>query len=54
MGDPKDAGILKLTAMRGVQPTDDHGIASFDSVLPGHYDGRASHIHGKPSFTHPC
>jgi protocatechuate 3,4-dioxygenase beta subunit len=45
MGDPKDAGILKLAAMRGVQPTDDHGIASFDSILPGHYDGRASHIH---------
>ncbi|KAK4216883.1 Intradiol ring-cleavage dioxygenase [Rhypophila decipiens] len=45
MGDPKDAGILKLRAMRGVQPTDANGIASFDSLLPGHYDGRASHIH---------
>ncbi|KAK3326801.1 Intradiol ring-cleavage dioxygenase [Apodospora peruviana] len=45
MGDPKDAGILKLTALRGVQPTDDHGVASFDGLLPGHYDGRATHIH---------
>ncbi|KAK3326916.1 Intradiol ring-cleavage dioxygenase [Cercophora scortea] len=45
MGDPKDAGMLKGTALRGVQPTDDHGVASFDSLLPGHYDGRASHIH---------
>lgn len=46
MGDPNDAGILKLRAMRGVQPTDTNGIASFDSILPGHYDGRATHIHG--------
>lgn len=45
MGDPKDSGILKLRAMRGIQPTDTNGIASFDSILPGHYDGRASHIH---------
>lgn len=46
MGDPKDASILKLTAMRGVQPTDANGIASFDTLFPGHYDGRATHIHG--------
>jgi protocatechuate 3,4-dioxygenase beta subunit len=45
MGDPKDASILKLTALRGVQPTDSHGIATFDGLLPGHYEGRATHIH---------
>ncbi|KAK4164366.1 Intradiol ring-cleavage dioxygenase [Cladorrhinum sp. PSN259] len=45
MGDPKDASILKGTTLRGVQPTDSHGIASFDSTFPGHYDGRATHIH---------
>ncbi|KAK0629518.1 Intradiol ring-cleavage dioxygenase [Bombardia bombarda] len=45
MGDPNDASILKGTALRGLQPTDDHGVAAFDSLLPGHYDGRASHIH---------
>lgn len=45
MGDPKDASILKGTTLRGVQPTDSHGIATFDSLLPGHYSGRATHIH---------
>jgi hypothetical protein len=45
MGDPKDASILKGTALRGVQPTDTHGVATFDTLLPGHYDGRATHIH---------
>jgi protocatechuate 3,4-dioxygenase beta subunit len=51
MGDPKDASILKGTTLRGVQPTDDHGVASFDSLFPGHYDGRATHIHGNTSPT---
>ncbi|KAK4222676.1 Intradiol ring-cleavage dioxygenase [Podospora fimiseda] len=45
MGDPKDASILKGTNLRGVQPTNAQGIASFDSLFPGHYDGRATHIH---------
>ncbi|KAL2269212.1 hypothetical protein VTJ83DRAFT_4058 [Remersonia thermophila] len=45
MGDPNDASILQGTTLRGVQPTDNHGIASFDSLFPGHYDGRATHIH---------
>ncbi|KAK3984621.1 Intradiol ring-cleavage dioxygenase [Cladorrhinum sp. PSN332] len=45
MGNPNDASILKGTTLRGVQPTDNHGIASFDSTFPGHYDGRATHIH---------
>ncbi len=49
MGDPKDASILKGTTLRGVQPTNDHGVASFDSLFPGHYDGRATHIHGNTS-----
>ncbi|KAB5581141.1 Intradiol ring-cleavage dioxygenase-like protein [Coniochaeta sp. 2T2.1] len=45
MGDPKDASILKGTTLRGIQPTDSHGVATFDSLLPGHYSGRATHIH---------
>ncbi|KAL2145833.1 hypothetical protein VTI28DRAFT_6130 [Corynascus sepedonium] len=45
MGDPNDASILQGTTLRGVQPVDDHGVASFDSLFPGHYDGRATHIH---------
>ena len=52
MGDPNDASILKGTALRGVQPTDDHGITVFNTVLPGHYSGRATHIHGKRPFFH--
>ena len=51
MGDPKDASILKGTTLRGVQPTDGHGIASFDSTFPGHYDGRATHIHGQSKIS---
>lgn len=46
MGDPNDASILQGTTLRGVQPTDENGIASFDSLFPGHYEGRATHIHG--------
>jgi protocatechuate 3,4-dioxygenase beta subunit len=56
MGDPNDASILKGTTLRGVQPTDNHGVASFDSLFPGHYQGRATHIHGKsypPPFLPP-
>jgi protocatechuate 3,4-dioxygenase beta subunit len=53
MGDPNDASILKGTTLRGVQPTDDHGVASFDSLFPGHYDGRATHIHGELSAEFP-
>ncbi|KAK4247911.1 Intradiol ring-cleavage dioxygenase [Corynascus novoguineensis] len=45
MGDPNDASILQGTTLRGVQPVDDHGVASFDSLFPGHYEGRATHIH---------
>lgn len=48
MGDPNDASILLGTTLRGVQPTDEDGIATFDTLMPGHYDGRATHIHGKP------
>lgn len=48
MGDPNDASILMGTTLRGVQPTDADGIATFDTLMPGHYDGRATHIHGKP------
>ncbi len=35
------------TFMRGVQPTNAHGIALFDSVYPGWYTGRSVHIHVK-------
>lgn len=47
MGDPDDPSILMGTTLRGLQPTDTDGIATFDTLMPGHYDGRATHIHGK-------
>ena len=35
------------TWLRGVQLTNASGIAEFDSIYPGHYQGRATHIHVK-------
>ncbi|KAK5655380.1 hypothetical protein OQA88_5650 [Cercophora sp. LCS_1] len=36
---------LKTTFLRGVQQTDKEGVVEFDTIFPGHYQGRASHIH---------
>jgi protocatechuate 3,4-dioxygenase beta subunit len=38
-------GGLASTYLRGVQPTDADGVVSFDTIFPGHYQGRASHQH---------
>lgn len=35
------------TFLRGVQRTDDTGLAVFDTIYPGWYRGRAVHIHVK-------
>jgi protocatechuate 3,4-dioxygenase beta subunit len=35
------------TFMRGIQPTDAKGVAVFQTVYPGWYQGRAVHIHVK-------
>ena len=35
------------TYLRGIQRTDAHGLARFDTVYPGWYAGRAVHIHVK-------
>ncbi len=34
-----------LTYLRGIQTTDASGIASFTTIYPGWYQGRATHIH---------
>lgn len=39
------AGSRSRTFMRGIQKTDASGIASFRTVYPGWYPGRAVHIH---------
>ena len=31
--------------LRGWQPTSPYGTVDFDTIFPGHYPGRASHIH---------
>ncbi|TPX12515.1 uncharacterized protein E0L32_000692 [Thyridium curvatum] len=38
-------GGLKSTFLRGVQQTDKDGVVEFDTIFPGHYQGRATHIH---------
>lgn len=35
------------TFLRGIQRTDRHGLAVFDTIYPGWYQGRAVHIHVK-------
>lgn len=36
---------LNSTYLRGVQLTDHDGVAQFETIFPGHYDGRATHTH---------
>lgn len=38
-------GGLNSTFLRGVQGSDDEGVASFDTLFPGHYLGRITHLH---------
>lgn len=33
------------TYLRGIQATDSDGVASFETIFPGHYEGRATHTH---------
>ncbi|KAK0653020.1 Intradiol ring-cleavage dioxygenase-like protein [Cercophora newfieldiana] len=40
-----DRSVINATALRGIQFTDDEGVAKFDTFFPGHYEGRAVHIH---------
>ncbi|GAW18053.1 hypothetical protein ANO14919_075220 [Xylariales sp. No.14919] len=36
---------LNTTFLRGIQLTDYEGVATFETIFPGHYDGRAPHTH---------
>jgi protocatechuate 3,4-dioxygenase beta subunit len=45
--DESSQGTTGQTWLRGVQFTDAHGVAAFDTIYPGHYQGRATHIHIK-------
>lgn len=44
-GNGDDASNLDNTALRGIQKTDEDGVAVFKSLFPGHYSGRATHVH---------
>lgn len=39
------AGVTAENYLRGVQPTDSGGTATFDTVFPGCYAGRMPHMH---------
>ncbi|KAI2630183.1 putative GPI anchored dioxygenase [Hypomontagnella submonticulosa] len=38
-------GGLGTTYLRGVQQADEDGVVNFDTIFPGHYQGRATHQH---------
>lgn len=40
-----DEGGLNSTFLRGVQLSDGDGVAAFDTLFPGHYDDRITHLH---------
>ncbi|KIW25793.1 uncharacterized protein PV07_08937 [Cladophialophora immunda] len=44
-GNSNDSTNLNQTFLRGIQQTDGNGIAQFETLFPGHYTGRANHIH---------
>jgi protocatechuate 3,4-dioxygenase beta subunit len=45
--DESQEGTVRQTRLRGVQITDAAGLASFTTIYPGFYAGRAPHIHAK-------
>ncbi|KAF2839091.1 aromatic compound dioxygenase [Patellaria atrata CBS 101060] len=44
-GNANDLNNLKNTALRGFQAANSDGVVTFDTLVPGHYAGRANHIH---------
>jgi protocatechuate 3,4-dioxygenase beta subunit len=45
--DESSNGTAGQTFLRGVQLTNKKGFATFQTIYPGHYTGRATHIHLK-------
>ncbi|KAH8598898.1 Intradiol ring-cleavage dioxygenase [Bisporella sp. PMI_857] len=41
---------INATWLRGIQATDDLGVAKFTTLFPGHYAGRTTHIHVAAHF----
>jgi len=44
-GGVNDKANLNRAFLRGIQKTDADGVVQFDTNFPGHYAGRATHIH---------
>ncbi|KAH8886430.1 putative extracellular dioxygenase [Thozetella sp. PMI_491] len=44
-GNGDDQNNINATFLRGIQQTDAEGVATFNTLFPGHYDGRATHTH---------
>ena len=44
-GNANDTDNLSNTFLRGLQQTDVNGVAQFETIFPGHYTGRTTHIH---------
>ncbi|KAL5376451.1 hypothetical protein DPSP01_010461 [Paraphaeosphaeria sporulosa] len=40
-----DTSNLNKSFLRGLQVTSADGVAQFETTFPGHYDGRATHLH---------
>lgn len=49
-GDSGDVDTTAESFLRGVQPTDANGTATFTTIYPGWYVGRTTHIHVKVHF----
>jgi hypothetical protein len=41
------AGLAAAAPLRGSQPTDDAGRVAFETIYPGWYPGRTTHVHFK-------
>ncbi|KAH0351827.1 aromatic compound dioxygenase, partial [Aureobasidium melanogenum] len=44
-GDSSDTANVNTTFLRGIAETDTEGVATFESIVPGHYTSRANHVH---------
>ncbi|CRG92436.1 hypothetical protein PISL3812_09495 [Talaromyces islandicus] len=44
-GNYDDSTNINKTFLRGIQQTDKDGIIKFQTIFPGHYTGRTTHIH---------
>ncbi|PVH79822.1 aromatic compound dioxygenase [Cadophora sp. DSE1049] len=44
-GDSSDESNIDKTFLRGLQTTDSDGVVQYESIFPGYYSGRATHVH---------